>query len=44
MPSRKLVKLLLEAGAELDREGKGDHTLYRRVVGGIVLTAPVRMG
>ena len=44
MPSRKLVKLLLQAGAEFDREGKGDHSIYRRVVDGVVLKAPVRMG
>lgn len=44
MPSRKLVKLLLQAGAGFDREGKGDHSIYRRVVDGVVLKAPVRMG
>jgi predicted RNase H-like HicB family nuclease len=43
-PSRKLVKLLLQAGAEFDREGKGDHSIYRRVVGGIMLKVPVRIG
>jgi len=44
MPSRKLVKLLLQAGAEFDREGKGDHSIFRRVVGETVLKAPVRVG
>jgi predicted RNA binding protein YcfA (HicA-like mRNA interferase family) len=44
MPSRKLVKLMLQAGAEFDREGKGDHSIYQRVVEGVVLKAPVRMG
>jgi hypothetical protein len=44
MPSRKLIKLLLQAGAEFDRKGKGDHSIYRRVVDGVVLKAPVRMG
>jgi len=44
MPSRKLAKLLLQAGAEFDREGKGDHSIFRRVVGETVLKAPVRVG
>ena len=44
MSSRKLVKLILKGGAEFDREGKGDHTIYKRTVGDRIHKAPVLMG
>jgi predicted RNA binding protein YcfA (HicA-like mRNA interferase family) len=34
--SRKLIKLLGQAGAVFDRSGKGDHAIYRREVKGKV--------
>ena len=33
MSSRKLVKLILKGGADFDREGKGDHRIYKRIAG-----------
>ena len=44
MSSRKLVRLILKAGAVFEREGKGDHSIYRREVEGRVYKAPVQMG
>ena len=41
MSSRKLIKLPERAGAIFDREGKGDHGIYRREVKGKVMKAPV---
>ena len=41
MSSKKLIKLLEQAGAVLDREGRGDHIIYKREVGGKLLKAPV---
>jgi predicted RNA binding protein YcfA (HicA-like mRNA interferase family) len=36
MSSRKLIKLLGQAGTVFDRNGKGDHAIYRREVKGKV--------
>ena len=44
MSSRKLVKILLKAGVEFDREGKGDHSIYKRRVAGRIYKAPIQMG
>lgn len=44
MSSRKLIKLLERAGAIFDREGRGDHAIYRREVKGKVVKAPVLQG
>ena len=44
MSSKKLIKLLEQAGASFDRQGKGDHAIYRREVKGKVLKAPVLQG
>jgi predicted RNA binding protein YcfA (HicA-like mRNA interferase family) len=44
MSSRKLVSLLRKAGAARDREGKGDHTIYKRIVNNQTRKAPVQMG
>ena len=44
MSSRKLVGLILKGGAEFDREGKGDHRIYKRFVGNRIHKAPVLMG
>jgi len=42
MSSKKLIKLLKQAGAVFDREGRGDHVIYKREVGGkVLLKAPV---
>ncbi|HEC65982.1 MAG TPA: type II toxin-antitoxin system HicA family toxin [bacterium] len=35
------MKLLEQAGAVFDREGRGDHIIYKREVGGKLLKAPV---
>jgi len=44
MSSKKLVKLLEQAGASFDRRGKGDHIIYKREIGGKLLKAPVLWG
>ncbi|MCL0065820.1 type II toxin-antitoxin system HicA family toxin [Dehalococcoidia bacterium] len=44
MSTKKLVKLLEQAGASFDRRGKGDHVIYKREVSGKVLKAPVLWG
>lgn len=44
MSSRRLIKLLGRAGAVFDRQGKGDHGIYRREVTGKVMKAPVLQG
>ena len=41
MSSRKLIKLVKRSGAVFDREGKGDHVVYKRVVEGRLLKAPI---
>jgi len=41
MSSKKLVKLLEQAGASFDRRGKGDHVIYKREISGKVLKEPV---
>ena len=44
MSSRKLIRLVKKAGAVFDREGKGDHGIYKRVVEGRLLKAPILQG
>ena len=44
MSSRKLIRLLSKGGAVFDREGKGDHTIYKRIVKDRIYKAPVQMG
>jgi len=41
MSSKKLIKLLEQAGAVFDREGRGDHIIYKRKVEGKLMKAPV---
>lgn len=41
MSSNKLMKLVEKAGAVFDREGRGDHAIYRREVEGRVKKAPI---
>ena len=41
---RQLIKLLKKGGCEFYREGKGDHSLYFRYVGGIKRVVPIDMG
>lgn len=41
MSSRKLIKLVKRSGAVFDREGKGDHVIYKKVVKGRLLKAPI---
>lgn len=42
--SRQLVRLLEKAGAVFARQGKTDHALYSRILGGRRYSAPVQMG
>lgn len=44
LSSKKLVRLLEKGGAEFARQGKTDHAIYRRTVGGATRAAPVQMG
>jgi predicted RNA binding protein YcfA (HicA-like mRNA interferase family) len=44
MSSRKLIKLLRQTGAVFDRNGRGDHVIYRREVKGKLMKAPVLQG
>jgi predicted RNA binding protein YcfA (HicA-like mRNA interferase family) len=44
MSSRQLVRLLEKAGAVFVRQGKTDHALYSRIVGGKRYSTPVQMG
>ena len=41
---KQLIKLLEQAGCKYYREGKGDHTLYLRVVGQQRKVVPIDMG
>ena len=41
MSSKKLIKLLEHAGAVFDREGRGDHVIYKRKTGEKLMKAPV---
>lgn len=41
---KQLIKLLEKSGCTFYREGKGDHSLYRRVVEGKTRVVPVDMG
>ena len=44
MSSKKLVTLLISAGAGFARQGKTDHAIYERRVAGVRYAAPVQMG
>ncbi|MCI0695834.1 type II toxin-antitoxin system HicA family toxin [candidate division KSB1 bacterium] len=44
MSSKKLVKLVKNAGAYFVRHGKGDHDIYERMVAGQRRAAPIQMG
>ncbi len=44
MSSKKLIKMLKEVGASFDREGKGDHVIYKRNVKGKLMKAPILKG
>jgi len=44
MSSGKLIRLLERGGAVFDREGRGDHGIYKREVKGKVMKAPVLQG
>jgi predicted RNA binding protein YcfA (HicA-like mRNA interferase family) len=44
MSSRKLVKLVKNAGAYFVRHGKGDHDIFERIVDGQRRVAPIQMG
>jgi len=41
---KELIRILKRGGCEFHREGKGDHTLYFRFVGGRKRIAPIDMG
>ena len=41
---RELVRILESAGCSFHREGKGDHRLYVRYVGGHKHVVPIDMG
>ncbi len=41
---QQLVRLLRGAGCSYHRQGKGDHCLYMRVVGGQKRVVPIDMG
>ncbi|MEW6104386.1 MAG: type II toxin-antitoxin system HicA family toxin [bacterium] len=41
MSSKKLIRLITKGGAEFDREGKGDHIIYKRMVKGRLMKAPI---
>ena len=41
---RQLIQLLVHAGCQYYREGKGDHRLYIRMVDGRKRAAPIDMG
>lgn len=41
---KQLIKLLEKAGCTFYREGKGDHSLYTRVVEGKTRVVPIDMG
>ena len=44
MSSSQLVRLLEKAGAVFVRQGKTDHSIYSRIIGGRRYSAPVQMG
>jgi predicted RNA binding protein YcfA (HicA-like mRNA interferase family) len=44
MSSKKLVKLVKDAGAYFVRHGKGDHDIFERIVAGQRKAAPIQMG
>ena len=44
MSSKKLVKLVKEAGGYFVRHGKGDHDIYERMVSGQRRVAPIQAG
>jgi predicted RNA binding protein YcfA (HicA-like mRNA interferase family) len=41
---RELIRLLAQAGCTFHREGKGDHRLYVRIVGGKKRIVAIDMG
>lgn len=41
---KQLIKLLEEGGCTFYREGKGDHSLYTRVVEGKTRVVPIDIG
>ncbi len=41
---QQLIKLLKKAGCTFYREGKGDHSLYSRVIEDKTRVAPIDMG
>ena len=43
MSSKALVKLLERGGAVFVRQGKTDHAMYSRTIGGKRYSAPVQM-
>lgn len=44
MSSKQLVKLLEKGGAIFVRQGKTDHAIYSRIIGGKRYSTPVQMG
>ena len=44
LSSKQLVKILQKGGAVFVRQGKTDHAIYSRIVGGKRYSAPVQMG
>jgi predicted RNA binding protein YcfA (HicA-like mRNA interferase family) len=44
MSSSQLVRLLEKGGAVFVRQGKTDHSIYSRIIGGRRYSAPVQMG
>jgi len=41
---RELVRLLEKGGCSFYREGKGDHSIYVRILGGQKRVVPIDMG
>ncbi|MBU1967550.1 type II toxin-antitoxin system HicA family toxin [Patescibacteria group bacterium] len=41
MSSKKLIRLVEKGGALFSREGKGDHIIYKRMVKGRLVKAPI---
>ena len=44
LSSKKLTQLLEKGGAVFVRQGKTDHAIYSRTIGGNRYSAPVQMG
>jgi predicted RNA binding protein YcfA (HicA-like mRNA interferase family) len=41
---REMIRLLEKGGCSFYREGKGDHSIYVRILGGLKRVVPIDMG